>query len=383
MNKDFEDLLTDINKRYDGVAVISKASDSDELQRPDFIRTGILALDTALGGGVPVGRILYIRGEYSSGKTLLSLKCAAAYQRHCRNCCKPMYDWDEIRMKKTHKKCCKDPEGSRVVWMDAEKSWDSKWAARQGVDPKKLYVMRTEFAEQSIDVADDLIRSGQVDLLVVDSVAHLTPSIEIIESAEKMQMAAQAKLMNKAMRVWGSAMSHDSVKSGRMMGCSIILINQIRHRIGVFYGSPETSPGGRGMDFAADIKLKVKKKGYLKNKMGMTIGQNIEIVAEKNKLAPPMRTNEFDIAFVSDKASGRVAGSTNYEMQVLRLANYWGLVQLAGSWYTLAKGIRHQGEKKAADWLASDAGEPVLKMLDKEIWKRERAWTEDGEVDEM
>lgn len=377
----FDDLLDDINKRYAGKGegpVIVKAKESEALKETVFVPTGILSLDVALGGGIPTSRIVYLRGEYSSGKSLVALKSAAAFQRTCRNCGKPLKDWDEVRMVATPRPCCKDPEPCRVVWMDAEKCYDNRWAARMGVDPDHVYVMRTEFAEQAIDVADDVIRSGHCDLLVVDSVAHLTPSTEVTESAEKWQMGLHARLMNKAMRVWGSAMAHDSLD--RPLGCTVMLINQIRHKIGIVYGSPETSPGGKGIDFAASVILKMKKKGFIQNDLGIVVGQEMELTTSKSKLAPPQRSVIFDVMFVNDKSMGRLGGSSNLAHQVLRLADFWGLVERAGSWYTLAKGVKFQGEDKAAEFLMTSDGKRVLDMLVKQIMKREKAWSDEGSV---
>jgi len=372
MSRELDKLLASVNKRY-GSLTITKAADAKLLSRVQRVPTGIFGFDVATGGGIPVGRMTTLLGEYSSGKTALALKSAAAFQRHCRNCGRAMFDWDELTMTKTPKRCCKNAEPCRVVWFDAEGCWENDWAERLGVDVDNVYVIRTAFAEQGIDVADAVIRSGECDLLVVDSVAALTPSVEIEESAEKWQMGVHARLMNKAMRKWTSATNAGGLGAGSGQ-CSVILINQIRMKIGVMYGSPETSPGGKGVGFHSSMIIKVKKRGYLQSKDEMTVGLKMEIAVTKNKTAPPNRSAGFTLVFTDAYAPARVAGSTNVARQVLDLAVFWKLVRQSGAWYEMAKGIKAQGANEAANMLMASENRKLLEMLTNKVMERETGW---------
>lgn len=275
-------------------------------------------------------------------------------------------------MCRTAKICCANPEPSRVVWFDAEGSWTNDWSARMGIDTETAYVIRAEYAEQGIDVADAVIRSGECDLLVVDSVAALTPSVEIEESAEKWQMGVHARLMNKAMRKWTSATHAGGFST--FNSCSIILINQIRHKIGVIYGSPETSPGGKGIDFHASVIAKIKRTSYITAEGKDTPeGVNMEAHFIKNKTAPPLRTASMSIAF-RDQSPTRLAGSSNLAEQVIALAVYHGLAKLDGSWYSLAQGVKAQGAAKASALLRSPEHAKLMTMLQNAVRNRELAW---------
>ncbi len=379
MANELDKLLGEINKRY-GAHSIVKASENKTLAAVQRVRTGIFGLDVALGGGVPVGGITILKGEYSSGKSVLALRIASAYQRHCRNCGREMFDWDETTQTGKMKKCCKDAAPMRVVWFDAEGCWSNSWAQRLGVDTDNCYVIRTEFAEQGIDVADAIIRSGECDLLVVDSVAALTPSVEIEQSSEKWQMGVAARLMNKAMRKWVSAQNAGSL--GRATTCSVLLINQIRMKIGVIYGSPETSPGGKGLEFAASVIGKVKKDGFMEDDAGRAVGHWMQVAFVKNKTAPPNRTCKFSLAFVDSpygEGDSRKPGASNIGHQILGLAEFWKLVKRSGSWYELAKGHRCQGAEAAAKWLEQPENKAVLDMLRDKIWEKEVGWLDGGE----
>ena len=372
----FDKLLAEINDRY-GSNSVMRAKDASGLANQRRIPIGIFALDVAWGGGFPIGKMVTLVGEYSSGKSLIAYRAAAAFQRQCRVCGRPMFAWDELAMKATRKRCCRDPEPMRVVWFDAERAWINTWAKRMGVNIDDVYIIRTEYAEQGIDVADSVIRSGECDLLVVDSVAALTPSIEIQESAEKWQMGVHARLMNKAMRKWTSAQSSKG-DLGRILACSIILVNQVRLKIGVVYGDPRTSPGGKGIDFFTSIKCDVKAKGVVEID-GMPAGHSCEVVVTKNKTAPPRRTALFEMSFL--KRGHRARGSTDYAMQVLMLATFWKVVRLNGAFYSLAKGVKIQGKEQAAAFLEMPENAKLLDWIAKKVWKKEVAWL-DGTLDD-
>lgn len=371
----FNDLMKSINKRY-GSNCFVQASESAKLNTRRRIETGIMALDLALGGGVPMGTIVTLKGEFSSGKSALAHRIGASFQRTCRNCGNPLVIWNEIIQDGAKIVCCDNPQPMRVVWFDAEGSYQNAWASRLGMDAENTYVIRTEFAEQGIDIADAVIRSGECDLLVVDSVAALTPSVEIEESSEKWQMGVHARLMNKAMRKWVSA--QNAVGMSKVVPPTILLINQIRMKIGVMFGNPETSPGGKGLDFAASVICKVKRKSYIEDKSGSApFGQDMEVVVQKNKTAPPNRSCLFSLYF-RDKGL-YCAGASNFAEQLIAVAEYWNLIEKTGSWFKLPNGEKYQGASKAADAIAADEG--LLYELKEQIWKREIDWLGDTDED--
>lgn len=364
---DFDTLLKQINKRY-GVTAVVNASESAQLSTSQRIPSDIPALDWALGGGIPTGKITTLIGEFSSGKSFLALQIAGAFNRMCRNCGTPLAIIDQVTREEMHIDCCDKPERMKTCWFDAEGSFDNAWAKTQGVNLDSTYVIRTEFAEQGIDVADALLRSGQCDLLVVDSIAQLTPSVEIEESSEKWQMGTHARLMNKAMRKWVSAQNSGSLDRKYMP--TILLINQVRHKIGVIYGSPETSPGGKGIDFAASVIIRCKRKSWIEDSMKRPIGHEMEIAIKKNKTAPPNRTAGFTLFFKGHPTY--VAGSTNVAEQIIKQAEFWGLIKRTGAWYQLAKDIKVQGSEGAAQKLNEM---PKLRdALMKRINEYENSW---------
>lgn len=360
-------LLKTVNKRY-GDSCMVQASSSEKLSTRKRIETGITAFDVAIGGGVPMGTIITLKGEFSSGKSALTHRIGAAFQRHCRNCGQPMQTWLEQFQDGAEIACCDDPAPMRVVWFDAEGSYQTDWASRLGMSNDHTYVIRTEFAEQGIDVADMAIRSGECDLLVVDSVAALTPSAEIEESSEKWQVGLQARLMNKAMRKWVSA--QNAVAMTRVVPPTIILINQIRLKVGVVYGSPETSPGGKGIDFASSVICKVKRKGFIEPKDGgAPLGQDMEVTFQKNKTAPPNRSCLFSLHF---RDTGLYApGSSNVGEQMLALGEYWGYIQKSGSWYII-EGEKVQGAKAASELLLGN--EALFEEIKRKVWSHEVNW---------
>jgi recombination protein RecA len=363
----FGSLLKQINKRY-GTTTIVAASDNAALNARPRIPTGIPAFDWAIGGGVPTGSIMTLLGEFSSGKSILSLQIAGAFNRVCRNCGKPLAVIDPVTRKEERIRCCAKPARMNICWFDAEGSFQNSWAVAQGVSLENMFVIRTEFAEQGIDIADALLRSGECDLLVVDSVAQLTPSVEIEESSEKWQMGTHARLMNKAMRKWASAQNAGSLE--RAFSPTILLINQIRHKIGVIYGSPETSPGGKGIDFASHVIVRCKRKSWVEDSMKRPVGHEMEVVFKKNKTAPPNRTAGFTFYF--NGHDSRVAGSSNVSEQIVKQAEFWGLIKRTGAWYQLAKDIKAQGSAGAAQKL--DETPRLRDMLLKKISERENAW---------
>jgi len=204
--------------------------------------------------------------------------------------------------------------------------------------------------------------------LVVDSVAQLTPSVEIEESSEKWQMGTHARLMNKAMRKWVSAQNVGSLT--RPFSPTIILINQVRHKIGVIYGSPETSPGGKGIEFAASVIMRCKRKQWVEDSMKRPIGHEMEVVLKKNKTAPPNRTAGFTFYF--NGHPDKTAGSSNASEQIVKQAEFWGIIRRTGAWYQLTKDIKVQGAAGAAEKL--DEMPKLRELLIEKITEKENAW---------
>jgi recombination protein RecA len=364
----FSDLVKQINKRY-GDSTVVAAAESDTLSNHKRIPIDVPAFDWAIGGGIPTGEIITLLGEFSSGKSILALQIAGAFGRTCRNCGKPLAKIDLATREEKRVPCCKNPERMNTCWFDAEGSFTNGWSKTQGVALENTHVIRTEFAEQGIDVADALLRSGECDLLVVDSVAQLTPSVEIEESSEKWQMGTHARLMNKAMRKWKSAQNAGSLS--RKFSPTIILINQIRHKIGVIYGSPETSPGGKGIEFASGVIIRCKRKQWVEDDLKRPIGHEMEVVFKKNKTAPPNRTAGFTFYFNGHPE--KPAGSSNASEQIVKQAEFWGLIKRTGAWYQLAKDIKVQGSVGAAQKL--DEVPKLREMLLEKITQRETEWT--------
>lgn len=367
-------LMAEVAERYgqDSLVIASESKTTARIRR---VPTGILSLDNAMGGGIPVSRTFQFRGEWSSGKTLLMLRAAAAFQRHCRTCGKLMVEWDELRQTGTKKVCCRAPEPCRVAWFDSEGAWDRVWSAKFGVDSDRVYLSQSEFAEEAIDIGDTLIRSGEVDLFVVDSLAQLVPSKEIEESTEKWQMGLQARLLNKAMRKWVSA-QNETRRMGRPMGCTIGLINQVRMKIGVMFGSPETSPGGKGIDFACSLIGRTKAKGMTEGADGRPLEHGMEVnfrrPSGKNKTAPPRTSGEFKIQIAP--GGDRAIGGSDLGLQLVRIASYWGLIKQKGSYFELARGVKVQGEDAASAYLTDPDNKALVKLLIEAVQAKEVAW---------
>lgn len=375
-----ETVLNSINKHY-GSGTILRASQSSilEVTRIPF---GIFSLDSALGGvgGLPRGRITVIKGEFSTGKTALCLKAAAQFQHHCRLCGTPIAlpliggKWEPIGCK------CDKNIPMRVVLLDAERSLDVGWAAKWGINTDDLYVIQTEYAEQGIDVADRCIRSQECDLLLVDSIAALTPGIEVEQSAEQWQMGVAARLMNKACRKWTSGMNSGGLLAKTQ--CTLLLVNQFRINLGG-YGSSTTSPGGKGIDFFQSVEIRLKRANWIEEaSTKRKVAVEAEFLVKKNKTAPPMRSGMYTLYFVNQERRGYAIGDTDTDMQILRAAVFWGLVKKGGAWFTLPgkKQKPIQGEKKAAAALRKDP--KLLRELQSLVEEQEISWTTHGDKDE-
>jgi recombination protein RecA len=283
--------ISELEKRYGRGAIMNLGTASGE--KMEAYPTGSLGLDIALGiGGIPRGRICEVYGPESSGKTTLALHMAAEVQR----------------------------KGGTVVFIDAEHALDVNYAKKLGVDTSKLLVSQPDCGEQALEICDTLIQTGSVDLVIIDSVAALVPRAEIDGEMEDQQPGLQARLMSKALR----KMTGLSAKSN----CSILFINQIRMKIGVMFGSPETTSGGNALKFYASVRMDVRRIGSIKdqtNEDADVMGNRVRVKVVKNKVAPPFREAEFDVIFNE--------GICKFG-ELLDIGVEKGVLDKAGAWYS-------------------------------------------------
>lgn len=327
--KALEQVLSQIEKQY-GKGAIMKLGDSVADLTVDVIPSGCLTLDLALGiGGMPRGRIIEIYGPESSGKTTVALHVIAETQKM----------------------------GGIAAFIDAEHALDPIYAAKLGVDLENLYVSQPDTGEQALDITDSLVRSSAVDLIVIDSVAALTPKAEIEGDMGDSHVGLQARLMSQALRKLAGI-------TNKSKTC-VIFINQLREKVGVMFGSPETTPGGKALKFYSSIRIDVRKADTLKDATGM-IGNKTRAKIVKNKLAPPFKTAEFDIIY------GEGISQTGC---IVDLGVDCGILEKSGSWFSYNGEKVAQGREKMKDYLA--ANPEIMKEIDTKI--REKAFSKDVE----
>ena len=272
----------------------------------DAIPTGALALDVALGiGGIPRGRIIEIYGPESSGKTTLAQHIVAECQQR----------------------------GGIAAFVDAEHALDPEYAKNLGVNIDELLISQPDTGEQALDITEELVRSGAVDIVVVDSVAALVPKAEIEGTMEDQQMGLQARLMSKALRKLTGVIGKTNT--------TVIFINQLRQKIGVMFGNPETTTGGNALKYYASVRMEIKRTEGLKGD-GVDVGNHVRVRVLKNKVAPPFRTAEFDIIF------GKGICKTG---NILDVAVNLDVVKKAGAWFSYNDEKLGQGRDKARDYL--------------------------------
>jgi recombination protein RecA len=282
---------------------------SDERAPVEIIPTGSIALDVALGiGGLPRGRIVEIYGPESSGKTTLTLHAIANAQR----------------------------AGGIAAFIDAEHALDPEYARKLGVDIDALLVSQPDTGEQALEIADMLIRSGSIDLLVVDSVAALVPRAEIEGEMGDSHVGLQARLMSQALRKLTGGLNQTRT--------TMIFINQLREKIGVFFGSPETTAGGKALKFYASVRLDIRRIETLKDGAD-AVGNRTRVKVVKNKMAPPFKQAEFDILYGT---------GISREGSLIDFGVEHGIVKKSGAWYTYDGDQLGQGKEKARDFLLTN-----------------------------
>ena len=306
--KALEQVLSQIEKQYGKGAIMKLGEDSQDMNI-EIIPTGCLALDVALGvGGVPRGRIIEIYGPESSGKTTVALHIIAQTQKL----------------------------GGIAAFIDADHALDPTYAANLGVDLDTLYVSQPDTGEQALDITDSLVRSGAVDLIVIDSVAALTPKAEIEGDMGDSHVGLQARLMSQALRKLTAI-------TNRSKTC-VVFINQLREKVGVMFGNPETTPGGKALKFYSSVRLDIRKADALKDSEGV-IGNRTKAKVVKNKLAPPFKTAEFDIIYGKGISQ---AGC------LLDIGVEKGIIEKSGSWFSYQGEKFAQGKEKARDYVNSN-----------------------------
>ncbi|MBO5488771.1 MAG: recombinase RecA [Eubacterium sp.] len=305
--KALESAIAQIEKQY-GQGSIMKLGDTKKMQ-VEAVPTGSLSLDLALGvGGIPKGRIIEVYGPESSGKTTVALHMVAEVQKR----------------------------GGIAGFIDAEHALDPVYAKNIGVDIDELYISQPDSGEQAMEITETMVRSGAVDIVIVDSVAALVPKAEIDGDMGDSHVGLQARLMSQALRKLTAVINKSN--------CTVIFINQLREKIGVMFGNPETTTGGRALKFYASVRLDVRRIETL-SQAGDKIGNRVRVKVVKNKVAPPFQEAEFDIMF--GKGISR-------EGDVLDLAAKHDIVVKSGAWYSY-QGVRiGQGRENAKNYLAEN-----------------------------
>ncbi|MDE7298966.1 MAG: recombinase RecA [Lachnospiraceae bacterium] len=303
--KALESALAQIEKQY-GKGSIMKLGDNSSQMNIETVPTGSISLDIALGlGGVPKGRVVEIYGPESSGKTTVALHMVAEVQKR----------------------------GGIAGFIDAEHALDPVYAKNIGVNIDELYISQPDNGEQALEITETMVRSGAIDIIIVDSVAALVPKAEIDGDMGDSHVGLQARLMSQALRKLTGIISKSN--------CIVIFINQLREKVGVMFGNPETTTGGRALKFYSSVRLDVRRIDYLKNG-GENVGNRVRVKVVKNKIAPPFKEAEFDIMF---------GQGISREGDILDLAVSENIISKSGAWFAYNDAKIGQGRENAKQYL--------------------------------
>ena len=307
-NSALEMAISQVEKQFGKGSITTLTADAVDLEN-GAISTGCLSLDQALGaGGIPKGRVVEIYGPESSGKTTLALHIIAESQK----------------------------KGGNALYIDAEHAVDPSYAEKIGVDLNRLHFSQPDHGEQALEIMDNMLRSGALDVIVVDSVAALVPRAEIEGEMGDSHVGLQARLMSQAMRKLTGTVAR--------AGTAVIFINQIREKIGIVYGNPETTPGGRALKFYSSVRMEIRRVTTIKDGQN-SLGNRTRVKVVKNKVAPPFKQAEFDIMYNE---------GISYLGDILDLAEKADIVEKMGSWYSYGETKIGQGRENAKSFLSEN-----------------------------
>ena len=307
-NSALEMAISQVEKQFGKGSITTLTADAVDLES-GAISTGCLSLDQALGaGGIPKGRVVEIYGPESSGKTTLALHIIAESQK----------------------------KGGNALYIDAEHAVDPSYAEKIGVDLNRLHFSQPDHGEQALEIMDNMLRSGALDVIVVDSVAALVPRAEIEGEMGDSHVGLQARLMSQAMRKLTGTVAR--------AGTAVIFINQIREKIGIVYGNPETTPGGRALKFYSSVRMEIRRVTTIKDGQN-SLGNRTRVKVVKNKVAPPFKQAEFDIMYNE---------GISYLGDILDLAEKADIIEKMGSWYSYGETKIGQGRENAKSFLSEN-----------------------------
>ncbi len=331
--KALEAAISQVEKQF-GKGAMMKLGDPASKMNVETIPTGSLSLDIALGlGGIPKGRVIEIYGPESSGKTTVTLHMIAEVQKR----------------------------GGIAGFIDAEHALDPVYAANIGVDVDNLYINQPDYGEQGLEIAETMVRSGAMDIVVVDSVAALTPKAELDGDMGDAHVGLQARLMSQALRKLAGAISKSN--------CTVVFINQLREKVGVFYGNPQVTTGGNALKYYASVRMEIKRVEQLKNG-GEFIGNRTRAKIVKNKVAPPFKEAEFDIMF---------GQGISYEGDLLDLATDIDVIVKSGAWFSYNGEKIGQGRENAKTYLQEHP--EVCAEVDKKVREHYNIGGSPSEID--